>query len=196
MGNIKITAEAKLPTLYGEYRIFIFQEKNTQVEHVALLMGSIRDKAGVLTRVHSECITGDLFSSLKCDCGEQLNESLKLIQYHGEGLVIYLRNHEGRGIGLANKIKAYNLQDQGLDTINANLALGLPVDSRSYFTASSIIKHFSPKSIKLITNNPDKLFELQQYGVKISERVDLKISAQVHNKDYLLTKQQQMGHIF
>lgn len=196
MENIEITAEAKLPTQYGEYHIFIFQEQKTQVEHVALLMGMIRNKTDIPTRVHSECITGDIFSSLKCDCGEQLRESLKLIHNNGEGLVVYLRNHEGRGIGLVNKIKAYDLQDQGYDTINANLALGLPVDSRSYFTAASIIKHFSPESIKLITNNPDKILELQHYGVKISERVSLDISPQEHNKDYLLTKQQYMGHFF
>jgi GTP cyclohydrolase II len=196
MENIKITAEAKLPTLYGEYRIFVFQEQNTQIEHIALRMGSIRNKADIITRVHSECITGDIFSSLKCDCGQQLNESLKLVHKHGEGLVIYLRNHEGRGIGLVNKIKAYNLQEKGYDTINANLALGLPVDNRSYLTAATIIKHFSPDSIKLITNNPDKLLQLQQYGVKVAERVSLNIAAQEHNKDYLLTKQQQMGHIF
>jgi GTP cyclohydrolase II len=195
MSNIIKVSSSELPTAFGSYIIHIFQDAVTLTEHVALVMGDIKFKDNVLTRVHSECLTGDIFSSSRCDCGEQLKLAQQLIAKEGSGVIVYLRNHEGRGIGLANKISAYALQDQGLDTVEANIALGLPVDNRTFDAAAEILRNLEVKSIRLLSNNPSKCSALQSNGTIVKNIVPLKTSPNSHNFNYLQTKELKLGHL-
>lgn len=183
---------ARLPTIHGEFTIHAFENEHGQ-EHVLLSTGLPDDSNIPLIRIHSECLTGDAFGSLKCDCGEQLNTAMKLIQVHGCGAILYLRQ-EGRGIGLVNKIRAYALQDQGHDTLEANLLLGLPADARTYEMCEVMLKHLNIKQARLLTNNPNKLAYLQKLGIDIVERVPLLVGVNGHNADYLAVKGAKMGH--
>ena len=188
-----VPADARLPTKYGVFRIRIFHEKSTGLDHVALTLGEMSGPDPVLVRVHSECITGDTFASTRCDCGAQLEYTLKEIQQKGWGCVVYLRQ-EGRGIGLHAKIQAYNLQDKGADTLDANLMLGLPGDARDYSIASKILNTLGVKKVSLLTNNPDKVEKLEKLGVSVSERVPLIVGVGKENINYLKTKSSKMGH--
>ena len=162
--------------------------------HVALVMGDISDGEDVLCRVHSECLTGDVFGSMRCDCGQQLDKAMKMIAEEGRGVLLYMRQ-EGRGIGLVNKLKAYKLQDEGADTLDANLALGFPGDMREYYTGAQILRDLGIKSLNLLTNNPDKVYQLEDYGMKITQRVSIEIEADPFDMFYLQTKKIRMGHI-
>jgi len=193
--NITRVTLSKLPTAFGDYLIHLYQDAATATEHVALVMGDVDSKENVLVRVHSECLTGDIFSSKRCDCGEQLKLAQQLIAEEGTGIIIYLRNHEGRGIGLANKIRAYALQDTGLDTVEANIALGLPVDSRLFDAAADILIDLNIKSIRLMSNNPSKCGALTTNGTLVNSLVPLKITANASNKHYLQTKKDKLGHL-
>ncbi|WP_137719715.1 GTP cyclohydrolase II [Methylobacillus flagellatus] len=196
MRTIVKIATSKLPTETGEFDIHIYQEIKTGLEHVALVKGDITHGQDVLTRVHSECMTGDIFGSQRCDCGEQLHLAQQRIQTEGTGVLIYLRGHEGRGIGLSNKIRAYALQDHGLDTVEANLALGLPVDQRSFAIAAEMLKCLKVSSIRLMSNNPDKNSSLQRHGVTVNAIVPLRIPANANSRKYLETKASKLGHLF
>lgn len=191
---IQCVASPKLPTEFGEFKLYGFQSISTKEEHVALVKGDITGKEHVLCRIHSECLTGDVFHSKRCDCGEQLKKSMQMIEQEGEGIIIYLRQ-EGRGIGLLNKLKAYELQEHALDTVEANLALGRKEDERDYAFASQILKSFQIKSVSLITNNPDKIKQLQTYGVTVAKRIEIQIQATPFDKAYLKTKKEKMGHL-
>lgn len=195
MNNLIKISNSLLPTKFGEFHIHIFQDTNTCIEHVVLSKGEIENKENVLTRVHSECLTGDIFSSSRCDCGEQLIQSLRRINKKGAGIVVYIRDHEGRGIGLANKIKAYHLQDFGLDTVDANIELGLPVDSRTYQSASEIIDSFNIKSIHLLSNNPQKAIALAKLNITVSKQLSLIVKANKFNSSYLHTKRTRLAHL-
>lgn len=188
-------ASSLLPTRHGEFRIHVYQPVDETVEHVAVVKGDLNGQERVLVRVHSECLTGDVLGSQRCDCGEQLDAALAKIAEEGRGVVVYLRGHEGRGIGLANKIRAYQLQDQGQDTVEANLALGLPVDTRDYQVAARILEHLGVKTIRLMTNNPKKMKKLADYGMHIVERVPVLTAHTPHNVGYLRTKQEKLGHM-
>jgi 3,4-dihydroxy 2-butanone 4-phosphate synthase/GTP cyclohydrolase II len=191
------TVEAiPLPTKYGEFKMYIFRSELLKQEHIAIIKGEPTDfkKNPTLLRVHSECFTGDIFGSFRCDCGDQLATAMKMIETAGSGAVIYLRQ-EGRGIGLFNKVKAYQLQDLGMDTAEANLHLGYPVDMRDYTMAAQIINYFQMNEIKLLTNNPLKIEGLEKLGVKNIERVSLEIEATHKNGPYLFTKKNKMGHL-
>ena len=190
---LELSSKVKLPTEYGEFDLYCFIDKVTKEHHLALVKGDVSNKQKVLTRIHSECLTGDAFSSMKCDCGPQLHYAMKKIQ-ENDGVLIYLRQ-EGRNIGLVNKLKAYSLQEQGLDTVEANLALGLKADDRDYYIASQILKHLNAQSIKLLTNNPDKIEKITNYGTIVSEREQIKIQPNKYDEKYLLTKQEKMGHL-
>lgn len=189
--KVKKTAEAKLPTKYGEFRIFTFKSSLDDRTQIVLQKGKIK-KSSTLVRLHSKCFTGDVLSSLKCDCQQQLNLSLKKIGKEG-GVLIYL-NQEGRDIGLENKIKAYALQDKGLDTVDANLDLGLQPDPRDYKVAISILKFLKIKQVRLLTNNPDKIDQLRAGGIKVVKRLSIEIKPNKFNKFYLKTKKIKMGH--
>tara|TARA_B100000524_G_scaffold345681_1_gene244688 strand:- start:29 stop:661 length:633 start_codon:yes stop_codon:yes gene_type:complete len=191
--NINVPADARLPTKFGEFRIRVFHEKETGLDHVALTLGDMKGPDPVLVRVHSECITGDAFSSIRCDCGSQLENALKKIQQKGWGCLLYLRQ-EGRGIGLHAKIQAYNLQDKGADTLDANLMLGLPADARDYSIASIILKNIGVTNVSLLTNNPDKVEKLRNLDIIVDERVPLIVGVRTENRDYLQTKSDKMGH--
>ncbi len=195
MNNLVKTSSSKLPTEFGDFMIHIYRDLRTASDHVALVMGNITSQNFVLTRVHSECMTGDIFSSKRCDCGEQLKLAQQLIAEAGAGIIIYLRDHEGRGIGLENKIRAYKLQDQGLDTVEANLALGLPIDTRSFEVAAEILHSFDIRSIRLLSNNPNKYVALNSLGVSVSALVPLLVPANPQNIHYLQTKQNKLGHL-
>jgi len=188
-------AASTLPTRYGDFRIHVYKSADEDVEQVALVLGDVAGKDKVLVRVHSECLTGDVFGSQRCDCGEQLDGAMKKIVEEGAGVIVYLRGHEGRGIGLGNKILAYALQDQGRDTVEANLDLGLPVDTRDYQAAADILGDLGVQSLRLITNNPEKLAKLTQYGLQIVERVPIKTTHTPHNIAYLRTKRKKLGHM-
>lgn len=190
--NIFKTAESFLPTDYGDFRIHVYKSLKDNREHVALVKGDVRRKT-IPVRIHSQCITGDTFHSQKCDCGGQLNKSLEIICKNGGGVLLYL-NQEGRGIGLTNKIKAYALQEKGLDTIEANVALDLPVDARDYTIAAEILKDLDVSKIKLLTNNPDKIEQVGMYGVTITERLPLEVEPNKFNEEYLKTKKQKFHH--
>lgn len=187
-------ATAKLPTSYGEFDVVAFTNDRDGKEHVAIVKGMVAGTDDVLTRIHSECLTGDVFGSLKCDCGEQLDSAQAEIAEEGCGIILYLRQ-EGRGIGLANKIKAYSLQDQGLDTVEANRHLGFDDDLRDYEIAARLLAILGPKSIRLMTNNPRKVRGLLDAGVNVTQRLPLKILPNPHNVHYLETKKAKSGHL-
>lgn len=187
-------AEAQLPTEYGDLRCVVFTEQKTGLEHVALYSGDIREAEGLLTRVHSECLTGEVFHSLKCDCREQLDMALKRVGEAGQGLVLYLRQ-EGRGIGLGNKIRAYAKQDEGYDTVDANRVLGFDDDLRRYDIAAAMLASLEVRSVRLMTNNPEKVTGLAAEGVVVTERVDHIAASHTHNREYLATKRARMGHL-
>ncbi|WP_418062888.1 bifunctional 3,4-dihydroxy-2-butanone-4-phosphate synthase/GTP cyclohydrolase II [Pimelobacter simplex] len=190
-------AETRLPTSHGDFTAIGYTITVDGSEHVALVYGdpaTLTDAGPVLTRVHSECLTGDVFGSSRCDCGPQLNEAMDRIVEEGRGVVIYLRGHEGRGIGLVAKLQAYQLQDGGRDTVDANLDLGLPADARHYGAATQILKDLGVSEVRLLTNNPDKVSSLEDYGVTVTERVPLTPHPNGHNLSYLLTKRDRMGH--
>ena len=192
---VERAAEAKLPTKYGDFRLFGFYDKTTKAEHAALVFGDITKEESVLCRVHSECLTGDAFGSLKCDCGDQFEAAMKKIAENGSGILVYLRQ-EGRGIGLLNKIKAYALQDKGMDTVDANLALGLPADARDYNVGIQILKDLGVSKIRLMTNNPDKIGQIndKDAGLEITERVPLAVETRPQDIEYLRTKKIRFGH--
>ncbi len=192
--HVERVAETRLPTAHGDFTAYGYRITIDESEHVALAYGDISGDEPVLTRVHSECLTGDVFGSRRCDCGPQLEEALARIAEEGRGVVVYLRGHEGRGIGLVAKLQAYQLQDGGRDTVDANLELGLPADARHYGTATQILRDLGIGSVRLLTNNPDKVTNLEDYGIPVTERVPLTTLPNDHNISYLLTKRDRMGH--
>ena len=184
----------QMPTKYGSFTAYGYINKLNGEHHVAQVKGEIGDGTNVLCRVHSECLTGDTFGSLRCDCGEQLASAMTQIEQEGRGILLYMRQ-EGRGIGLINKLRAYELQEQGMDTLEANLALGFAGDQREYFIGAQILKDLGVKNMRLLTNNPDKVYQLSEFGLEITQRVPLQIHATKYDLFYLKTKQQRMGHI-
>lgn len=189
-------AEATIPTAYGEFMAHVYRSPIDGEEHLAYTMGDPRSGEAVLVRVHSECLTGDVLASERCDCGYQLQSALAMIAAEGCGVLVYLRGHEGRGIGIGHKIRAYALQDEhGLDTVDANTAQGLPVDARDYRVAASILAHLGVSSMRLMTNNPAKYAGLERHGLDIVERIGIEIDATPDRERYLATKRERMGHL-
>jgi 3,4-dihydroxy 2-butanone 4-phosphate synthase/GTP cyclohydrolase II len=191
---VRFVAEAKLPSEYGEFIVKVFENTVDGKEHVAIVKGDVTSDEPVLVRVHSECLTGDIFGSHRCDCGPQLHAALEQIERHGRGVVLYMRQ-EGRGIGLANKIKAYALQEQGMDTVEANVHLGFPPDPRDYGIGAQILNELGVTRMRLMTNNPKKRVGLQSYGLEVTELVPLEVPATADSQGYLETKRDKMGHI-
>ncbi|KOT50724.1 MULTISPECIES: bifunctional 3,4-dihydroxy-2-butanone-4-phosphate synthase/GTP cyclohydrolase II [Streptomyces] len=192
--TVRREATTRLPTRHGEFTAYGYRSTVDGVEHVALVAGEIGDGEDVLVRVHSECLTGDIFHSLRCDCGPQLEESLRRVQEAGRGVVIYLRGHEGRGIGLLSKLRAYELQERGRDTLDANLELGLPADARDYGAGAQVLADLGVRSLRLMTNNPEKTEALVRHGLKVTGREPMPVQAGEHNLRYLRTKRDRMGH--
>ncbi|MBR3672574.1 MAG: bifunctional 3,4-dihydroxy-2-butanone-4-phosphate synthase/GTP cyclohydrolase II [Spirochaetia bacterium] len=188
-------AKAKLPTDYGDFDIYGYVNDITGENHIALLKGDIGDGENVLCRVHSECMTGDVFGSKRCDCGQQLHKAMELIQQEGRGVVLYMRQ-EGRGIGLINKLKTYVLQEQGCDTVEANIKLGFQPDLREYWIGAQILRDLGVKSLRLMTNNPNKVYGLDGFGLRVAERIPIEVEPQQYDRFYLQTKKDKMGHIF
>ncbi|MDD7425383.1 MAG: GTP cyclohydrolase II [[Actinobacillus] rossii] len=193
MAKIQLVTEATLPTEFGIFKIVGFEFPDTKKEHVALVMGDVTNGEPVLARIHSECLTGDALHSLKCDCGFQLASALRQISEEGRGVLIYHRE-EGRGIGLINKIRAYSLQDQGMDTIEANLALGFKADERNFSVCADMFEALGVKAVRLLTNNPNKIDTMKQAGINVVERVPLNVGENRYNTGYLDTKAKKMGH--
>ena len=191
---VECASVTKMPTKYGEFKAYGYVNKLNGEHHVALVRGEIGDGTNLLCRVHSECLTGDAFGSLRCDCGQQLAAAMKQMEQEGRGILLYMRQ-EGRGIGLINKLRAYELQDQGLDTLEANLALGFDGDMREYYIGAQILKDLGVKTLRLLTNNPDKVYQLSDFGMEITERVPIQMSATAYDLFYLKTKQSKMGHL-
>jgi 3,4-dihydroxy 2-butanone 4-phosphate synthase/GTP cyclohydrolase II len=191
---VRKIAEARLPTGYGAFRIHAYESLIDGQHHVALVMGDIRPEDRILVRVHSQCLTGDIFSSTRCDCGDQLHKALEMISAEGRGVLLYLRQ-EGRGIGLVHKIMAYQLQDQGQDTVEANEALGFKPDQRDYGIGAQILVELGVQEIRLMTNNPRKFVGLEGYGLKIVERLPIEIPASEASRRYLKTKKEKLGHL-
>ncbi|WP_329390000.1 bifunctional 3,4-dihydroxy-2-butanone-4-phosphate synthase/GTP cyclohydrolase II [Streptomyces sp. NBC_01716] len=192
--TVRREAEVRLPTAFGEFTAYGYRSTVDGVEHVALVHGDIGDGADVVVRVHSECLTGDIFSSQRCDCGPQLQASMERVTEAGRGVVVYLRGHEGRGIGLLSKLRAYELQERGRDTLDANLELGLPADARDYAAGARILEDLGVRSLRLMTNNPDKVDALVRHGLDVIARVPMPVQAGEHNLRYLRTKRDRMGH--
>lgn len=192
--QVEPVAVSKMPTEFGEFVAHGYRSKIDGIEHVALVMGDIADGEQVLVRVHSECLTGDVFGSRRCDCGPQLHAAMRQIAQEGRGVLLYMRGHEGRGIGLLAKLRAYELQEQGFDTVDANLKLGMPADSRDYGTGAQILVDLGIKTMRLLTNNPSKRAGLEGYGLAIVERVGIEMHPTAENIDYLRTKRDRMGH--
>jgi GTP cyclohydrolase II len=192
--TIRKEAEANLPTEFGPFRIVGFRSTTSDEEFVALVKGEIKPEDSVLVRIHSQCLTGDVFHSLKCDCGPQLERAMEMVQEEGSGIIVY-QQQEGRGIGIVNKIRAYALQDQGADTIEANLQLGFGIDEREYGQCAEVIKLLGARRLRLMSNNPDKLRALRDAGLEVVERVPLEVKAKEPAFKYLLTKKEKMGHL-
>ncbi|MEZ5436018.1 MAG: GTP cyclohydrolase II [Pseudomonadales bacterium] len=187
-------ASSHLPTTWGEFTLHGFEDADTQQEHIALTMGAVANGEPVLARIHSECLTGDVLHSLRCDCGAQLHAAMQAIAEEGRGVLLYLRQ-EGRGIGLMNKIRAYHLQDQGADTVEANQQLGFEADLRQYDMLTTMLKHLHISKLRLMTNNPRKLTALESAGIHIEERLPLQVGENPHNRHYLATKTTKLGHL-
>jgi len=190
---IREEVTVKMPTLYGDFDLIAFTQLNTGETHLALKKGEWQKEESVMVRVHSSCITGDILGSMRCDCGEQLHAAMSMIEKHGKGLVLYM-NQEGRGIGLLNKLKAYQLQEQGFDTVEANLKLGFGMDERDYGIGAQILRHLGITKMNLITNNPKKRAGMNGYGLEVVSTIPIEIAPNAHNKKYLFTKRDKLGH--
>ncbi|UJG41043.1 MAG: bifunctional 3,4-dihydroxy-2-butanone-4-phosphate synthase/GTP cyclohydrolase II [Candidatus Heimdallarchaeum aukensis] len=191
---VERVVETNIPTKFGTFKIIGYSDKYNGLEHIALIKGEIKENQSILIRLHSECLTGDVLKSLKCDCGSQLEKSMEMIAEEGTGVLLYLRQ-EGRGIGLLNKLKAYKLQECGYDTFDANLKLGFPADLRDYKIAADILKDLGINEIRILTNNPDKIKKLEKYNIKIAQRIPLRMDPNIQNYAYLKAKQEKLGHL-
>ncbi len=191
---LRIVALADFPSNYGSFKVVAFENNKDGKDHIMVIKGNVEGAERVLTRVHSSCVTGDVLGSLRCDCGDQVKEALRMIEEEGQGVLLYMQQ-EGRGIGLTNKIKAYMYQDRGIDTYDANLLLGFSPDQRTYELAAAILKKFRISSIRLITNNPQKIRDLEEFDVKIKERIPIEIPSNRFNRFYLETKKEKFGHL-